>query len=104
MARGEGSVRDAAPKDALKLVRRRHLELIVAAILGSLVEAPAHELRSMAEARALHVVVLHFADALWTQRLPGEIFAAVPATRCAGQALPFLVRFALRLRPVAPRM
>src|SRR3972149_3368530 len=37
---------------------------------------------------ALKVVVGNRADALGAQRLPGEVFAAVPATSRAGNALP----------------
>ena len=78
----------ARAEDALQLVGRRHLELIVAAVLGRLVGAPAHELRGVAEAVALHVVVGDLADALGAQRLPAQVLAAVPAAawRRAGAA------------------
>ena len=43
--------------------------LIAAAVLGSLVRAPAHELRSVPEAGSLHVVVRDLTYAIGTKRL-----------------------------------
>ena len=57
-------------EDLLELVRGRDLELIVAAVGRRLVRAPALKDRGVAEAIALHVVVLHLAHALDPQRLP----------------------------------
>src|SRR5580765_2444644 len=54
-----GSIRLPGAEDLRKLVRRRDLELIVAAVLRLLVEAPALEDCGVAEPRPLHVVVLH---------------------------------------------
>ena len=51
-------------KDALELVSRSDLQLIVSAICRRLVRPPPQERRRMAKAIALHVVVLHFAHAL----------------------------------------
>src|SRR5947199_208870 len=92
----------AGAEDSLELVGRRDLQLIVAAVLGTLVEAPAHELRGVPEARALHVVVGDLADALGTQRLPAQILAAIPPAGRAGHALPRSTRFVLRVGPLAP--
>ena len=71
-------------EDLRELVRRRDLELIVAAVRRLLVEPPALEDRGVAEPRALHVVVLHLADALDPQRLPRQILAGAPAALAAG--------------------
>ena len=86
--------RAARAEDALELVRRRDLQLVVAAILRPLVGAPAHEVRGVPEARALHVVVGDLADALGPQRLPAQILAAIPAARGPRQALPLRGRLA----------
>src|SRR6185312_16131339 len=75
---------DGALEDAFQLERRHHLELVVAAGLGRLVDAPAHEGRGVAEAIALQVVVADFADALGPQRLPRQVLACAPAARGAG--------------------
>ena len=80
-------------EDLLELVRRRDLELIVAAVARRLVGPPAQKDRRVAEAIALQVVVLHLADALDAQRLPRQILARAPA------ALP--ARHARRLAPPA---
>src|SRR5205809_900802 len=86
-------------EDARQLVRGRHFQLVVAAVLGALVESPANEVRGVPKARALHVVVTHLADALGPQRLPAQILAGVPPARAARHAL----SFAHRLGPIAPR-
>src|SRR2546425_467163 len=101
---GAGAARGAGAEDPLELVGGRDLQLIVAAVLRSLVGSPAHELRGMPEARPLHVAVRDLADALGPKRLPAQVLAAVPAAARPGQALPRRVRFRLRLRPVAPGM
>src|SRR3989442_10412863 len=105
MARtGTCPARVTRAEDALQLVGRRDLQLLVAAGLRALVGAPAHELRGMPEASPLHVVVRDLADALGPDRLPGQVLAAVPAAARAGQALPRFVRVSLRLGPVTPGM
>ena len=73
----------------LELVGRRDFELIVAAVLRPLVGPPAQEDRRVAEAIALHVVVLHLADALDPQRLPRQVLAGAPAALRAGHAARF---------------
>src|SRR5436190_2887129 len=94
----------AGAEDALELVGGRHLELIVTAIVWPLVRPPAQELRGVAEARALHVIVRDLTDSLGSQRLPAQVFAAVPPARRAGSPLPGRARVVLRLGPVAPWM
>src|SRR5687767_9613822 len=74
----------SGPKDPLELVRRRDLELVVAAVARRFVRAPAHELRGMPEPIALHMVVRDLHHALGPQRLPSQILAAVPAAGCSG--------------------
>ncbi len=96
--------RDAGAEDALELVGGRHLQLIVAAVARTLVRAPAHELRGVAEARALHVVVRDLAGSLGPQRLPAQVLASVPAAARPGHALPRRCRLRLRLGPVPPGM
>ncbi len=94
------SVRTRA-EDLRELVRRRDLELIVAAVVRLPVGPPAQEHRRVPEAIALQVVVLHLAHALDPQRLPRQILAGAPAALPAGHALPSPLR---RRRPLAPRM
>src|SRR5256885_11404822 len=83
---GAASTVRARAELLLELVRGCDLELIVAAVLRLLVRAPAQEIGCVAEAVALHVVVLHFADALDPQRLPRQILAGAPAALAAGHA------------------
>src|SRR5439155_15121116 len=94
----------ARAEDALQLVGRSDLELVVAADLRPLVGAPADELRRVPEARALHVVVGDLAHALGPERLPAQILAAVPAAGGARKTLPLGARLELRLGPIAPGM
>src|SRR5207237_5726433 len=61
------------------------------------VRPPPQESRRVAEAIALQVIVRHLADALDSQRFPGEILATVPARGGAGHAL-----IARPLRPLPP--
>jgi hypothetical protein len=89
------------PEDLGELVRRRDLELIVAAVLRRLVEPPSLKDRRVAEAIALHVIVLHFADPLDPQRFPRQVLARAPPA--------LSTRHACRLRgsrdcPFAPRV
>src|SRR3982751_5047005 len=98
---GRTSAASARAEHLLELVRGRDLELIVAAVPGRLVGAPAQETGRVAEAIALHVVVLHFADALDPERLPRQILAGAPPALAAGHA-----RRAGRVgfRPITPRI
>src|SRR3954469_1260027 len=87
-------------KNLLQLVSGRDFELVVAAIAGRLVGAPAQEDRRVAEAVALQVVVLHLAHALDAQRLPRQVLARAPAAMPARHA----TRLGRGARPVAPAM
>src|SRR5262245_41544881 len=73
-------------EDALQLVRRRDLELIVPAVGGWLVGTPALKDCGVPEARPLHVIVLDLADALEPQRFPREVLARTPPALAAGHA------------------
>src|SRR5439155_26729607 len=94
----------AGAEDALQLVGRRDVELIVAAVLRPLVGTPADELCGVAEAAPLHVVVRDLAHAFGAEWHPAQILAAIPAAARAGQPLPLGLRLGLGLRPVAPGM
>src|SRR5689334_20609833 len=85
-------------EDARELVGRRRLELIVAAVFGGLIGAPAQERCGVPKAVALQMVVFHFADAFGSQRLPRKILLRAPAAMRARHA----ARFRARARPVAP--
>src|SRR5262249_32214951 len=91
----------SSAEDLLELVSRRDLELIVAAVAGLLVGAPAQKRRGMAEARSLHVIVFDLAHPLDAQRLPREILARAPPALTSGHARH--VR-PVPLGPFAPRM
>src|SRR6185312_13649851 len=93
--------RPCGPENLLQRVRRRDLELIVAAVLRRLVETPAQEVRRVAEAIALQVVVLHLADALDAQRLPRQVLVSGPAADAARHASRFVRAL---IRPFAPGM
>ena len=88
------------PEDLLELGGRRDLELVVAAVSGLLVSAPAQEDRGVAETVALQVVVLHLADPLHAQGLPREVLARAPPALSPGHALGAVSH----LRPVLPGM
>src|SRR5262249_39213204 len=77
-------------------------ELRVAALARGLVAAPAAELRGVAEARALHVVVADLDHELRAQRLPREVLALAPAAPRAGDA-PHRRPGRAGLRPALPR-
>src|SRR5262249_56890777 len=86
--RSDASVARALPQpgrlarlgeDLRQLLRSDHLELREGAIAGTLVGAPAPELRGMAKARALHVIVGDFDHQLGPQRHPGEVLVLAPA-------------------------
>ena len=53
------------------------LELLVGAVLGCLVGAPAAEVREVPEAVALHVLIGDLDHKLDAQRLPAQVFAAL---------------------------
>src|SRR6185312_14082204 len=89
------------PENLLQRVRRRDLELIVAAVLRRLVETPAQEVRRVAEAIALQVVVLHLADTLGAQRLPRQVLISGPAADASRHASRFVRAL---IRPFAPGM
>src|SRR5437773_10933544 len=95
---------DAVAGGSRQVGRRRSLQLVVAAVFRPLVRTPAHELRAVAEAVSLHVVVGNLDDALGPERLPAQVLAAVPAAGGAREALHLLVGLLLRRRPVAPRV
>src|SRR5450432_4016728 len=63
------------------------LQLIVAAVPGRSVRSPATELRGVAEAVALHVIVPDLTDTLEPQWLPRQILAPVPSAGGAGPPL-----------------
>src|SRR5687768_13760568 len=71
-------------EDLGELVGRRHLQLVVAAVAGRLVEPEAQEGGGVAEAVSLQVVVLDLAHALDAQRLPRQILARAPAALASG--------------------
>src|SRR5262249_60948348 len=98
-----GAARVARAEDPLELVGRRHLELIVAAVARPLVGAPAHELRGVAKAGALHVVVGDLAHALGPERLPAQVLAPSPAAARPRPALAPGRRPGFRGGPGAPR-
>src|SRR5262245_60508018 len=79
--------RPSGAEDLLELERRGLLELVVAAVLGTLVGSPALERGGVPEPIALEVVVGDLGNPLRSERLPGQVLAAVPARRRAGKAL-----------------
>ena len=88
-----GARRVFAPKPiplrrSQQLVRRDDLELSEGAVAPALVGPPAAELRGVAEARALHVIVGDLDHELRAERLPRKILALAPAALGARPALP----------------
>src|SRR5204862_4261045 len=78
----------AAAREKLgQLGGRALFQLVVAAVRRLLVGPPADEVRRMAGATALQMVVGHFADALDPQPARREVPAAVPARTRARPAL-----------------
>src|SRR6201995_4710367 len=78
--RGNGGRSSAAARENLReLFGRGHLALSIGTIAGFFVEAPAAELRHVAKARALQMLVGHGDDEFRPNRLPGQIFAMTPA-------------------------
>src|SRR5262245_10675075 len=88
-------------KNFLELVRGGDLELIVAALGGLFVEAPAEEDRGVPKAITLHVIVLDLAYTFDTQWFPREIFSGVPPALSARQARR---PFSHRVGPLPPGM
>src|SRR5690606_31079307 len=79
-------------------------ELVVAAVGRRAVRPPTAERCGMAESVALEVVEGHLAHELWTDRLPRQVLAPVPA-RCGARQAPALRgRGGFGQRPLAPRM
>src|SRR5262245_56810376 len=66
-------------KHLFQLERWRHFKLIVSALVRRLVGPPSLKHRRVAEAIALHVVVLHLAHTLGSHRFPREILAGAPS-------------------------
>src|SRR5258705_8699674 len=85
----------------LELVRPGHFKLIVAAVFRRPVRPPPQKGRGMPEAIALHVVVLHLADALDSEGFPREILPGAPAALPPGHAGPAM---AFGIRPRSPRV
>src|SRR5205085_8014718 len=90
----------ACAEDSGQLQCGDFFELVVPAGLGVLVGTPAEEVRRVAEAVTLQVIVGDLADALGTEGFPAQVLPAVPPTRSAGHAL---IAF-LDAGPVAPGM
>src|SRR5688572_8844198 len=67
------AARSGRAENLLQLVRSRNLELVVPAIERLFVWTPSLEHRRVTKSRSLHVVVLDFADALDSKRLPREV-------------------------------
>src|SRR5262245_60066213 len=88
-------------EDFRQFVRRRDLELIVAAVGRLPVRPPPQKDRRMPEAAALEMVVLHLADTLDPQRLPRQILAGAPPALSAGHPR---VNVTADIRPFPPRM
>src|SRR5262249_2232174 len=91
-------------ENAVQLGGGRDFQLIVAAVLRALVWTPAQELRGMSEPSPLHVVVRDLTDALRPERLPAQIFPAVPPAGRTGQPLSLRAGFLLCHGPIPPWM
>src|SRR5690606_32320190 len=68
----------AGGKDLVEVVGAHFFELIVPAVAGLLVGAPADECRAMPKAIPLQMIVLHLADALEPKWLPRKVLAGTP--------------------------
>ena len=62
------------------------LQLLEGALIGPLLRAPAHELRSVPEPPAREMVVADFAHQLWFERLPFAGTFGPPAAGAAGRS------------------
>ena len=91
-------------EDALQLVRRRLLELIVPAVGRLLVGAPALERRPVSEPISLQVIVRDLRNAFQPKWLPGQVLTPIPARRRARQPLPGRLGGGLPRRPFGPRV
>src|SRR4030095_6838124 len=76
--RGSRSAGSPRAEHFLELERGRDVELIVPAVLRSLVRAPPQKDRRVPEAIALHVIVFDLAYALDPDRFPRQIFSRAP--------------------------
>src|SRR5207253_662563 len=94
----------ARAENSVQLVGGRDFQLIVAAVLRTLVWTPAQESRGMPEPSPLHVIVRDLTDALRSERLPAQIFPAVPPAGCTGQPLSLRAGFLLCHGPIPPWM
>src|SRR5215468_1161846 len=94
----------ARAEDAVQLVGGGDFQLIVAAVLRALVWTPAPELRGMSESSPLHVIVRDLTDALRPERLPAQIFPAVPPAGRTRQPLSLRAGFLLCHGPIPPWM
>ena len=74
-------------EDFLQFLRWYNLQLRVSTFVGVFFCSPAAEVSHMTKAIALHVLVSYLDDELGTQRLPGKIFPAAPATFATGHAM-----------------
>jgi hypothetical protein len=83
---------------------RNDFKLGVRAVARRFVRAPAAKLRRVAEAVALHVVVSDFDDQLGTERLPGQILTAAPATLRARHTMRCIAALRCLFGPVSPRV
>src|SRR5262245_14634586 len=90
-----------AAEDQSQLVRGRLLELVVAAVRGGLVGAPALEGGRVADAVALEMVVRDLDHTLEAEGLPRQVLAAVPPRRGTRQALARGIRGA-EVGPLGP--
>src|SRR5262245_17481147 len=85
-------------EDRRQLQRGYDFQLCVGAILRALICPPPAEMRHVAEATSLHVLVRDLHHQLDPQRLPRKILAHAPATLHPRHTL------SLRTRPFLPRM
>src|SRR5580704_4900675 len=105
LARGGARLTTVArAENAVQLVGGGDFQLIVAAVLRALVWTPAQELRGMSEPSPLHVVVRDLTDALRPERLPAQIFPAVPPAGRTGHPLSLRAGFLLCHGPIPPWM
>src|SRR5215472_14419596 len=89
-------------KDLSQFLRRNNFQLRIRAVLRLLVGAPAAELRGVAEAVSLHMVIRNFNYQFRTQRFPGKIFALTPSALATRHALDSFFRHVLC--PMLPRV
>ena len=68
-------------------MRGDDFELGVGAVVRRFVEAPSTEMRHVAEARTLHVLVGDLGDEFGAQRFPRKVLALAPAALASGHTL-----------------